>query len=134
MKVTAHHDRPNSIVVYHTSFAEYGNIGIRTIFRDVSSGVDPEAFAEIAFMLTNHPEPPAFSEEKVGRCYSLSVGDVVVVNDQEGKSFPFLCAPSGWKDLGNEEYLESLFRRWSLAVCKDENASHGRYWRDLAEA
>lgn len=50
--------------------------------------------AEEAFDLTNNPFRQDEREEKYGRGRSISVGDVVVVGDEE-----WVCLPMGWKEV-----------------------------------
>lgn len=50
--------------------------------------------AEEAFDLTNNPYRQDEREEKYGRGRSLSVGDVVVVGEEQ-----WLCMSSGWKEV-----------------------------------
>jgi len=50
--------------------------------------------AEEAFDLTNNPYRQDEREEKYGRARSLSVGDVVVVGEEQ-----WLCMSSGWKEI-----------------------------------
>ena len=55
---------------------------------------DSEDAAEEAFDLTNNPYRQDEREEKYGRGRSISVGDVVVVGEEE-----WVCLPMGWKEL-----------------------------------
>ena len=50
--------------------------------------------AKEAFDLTNNPYRQDEREEKYGRGRSLSVGDVVVVGEEQ-----WLCCSMGWKEL-----------------------------------
>ncbi len=50
--------------------------------------------AEDAFDLTNNPSRQEEREEKYGRGRSLSVGDVVVVGEEQ-----WLCASMGWVEV-----------------------------------
>lgn len=50
--------------------------------------------AEEAFDLTNNPYRQDEREEKYGTGRSISVGDVVVVGDEE-----WVCLPMGWKEV-----------------------------------
>lgn len=118
----------NTITVLHTAFAESTKVGVRTIFEPVPVLSEPQDFAELSFELTNHPEPRPFKETTFGKCPSVSVGDVVVVTNEDGASFVFLCAPYGWTKMQEEE-LYKLFFEW----CFSEQPCW-RYWRDKSEA
>lgn len=61
------------------------------LFEVVGIGLDA---AEEAFDLTNNPSRQEEREEVYGRGRSLSVGDVVVVGQEQ-----FLCKSFGWEQL-----------------------------------
>lgn len=55
---------------------------------------DSQDAAEEAFDLTNNPWRQEEREEKYGRGRSLSVGDIVVVGDEQ-----WLCSSFGWEEI-----------------------------------
>ena len=55
---------------------------------------DSQDAAEEVFDLTNNPGRQDEREEKYGRGRSLSVGDVVVVGEEQ-----WLCCSFGWKEM-----------------------------------
>lgn len=133
---------PNSLQVYHCAFADNpDSVGVLTIlnpFNDAPAPPIGEKWAERAFMLTNHPEPPSFVYEAKGRCYSLSVGDVVAACDAEGEVEFYLCCSFGWSLLacGEEEGLKeyaALNAKWAEKIAKEGPLARPvRFWSDLA--
>lgn len=75
-------------------------IAFRT-FLEVPKDGNLEALAEKMFHLTNAPlECLSDEEQALMKNYSgasLSVGDVVVVRDENGVHHKFLCLPCGWE-------------------------------------
>ena len=58
---------------------------------------DEEAVCEEIFDLTNNPQRQEERTEKYGRGRSVSVGDIVGVdNEKSGITTFYVCAPSGW--------------------------------------
>lgn len=135
---------PDSVKIFHCAFADNpDSIGVRTIFNPFGDAPAPaisEKWAEQAFILTNHPEPPEFSSVKEGRCYSLSVGDVVAACDNHGNVGFYLCCSSGWftlakdEEKGLKEYSDQN-AKWAAELTVSQGVHRPvRYWIDLAHA
>lgn len=58
-----------------------------------------EAAAEEMFDLTNNPSRQDEREERYGRHRSVSVGDIIEVEEQPGIVTQWLCESCGWKNL-----------------------------------
>jgi hypothetical protein len=57
------------------------------------------AAAEEMFDLTNNPGRQVEREEKYGRHRSVSVGDIIEVEEQPELKSTWICEPSGWKRI-----------------------------------
>jgi hypothetical protein len=51
------------------------------------------------FDLTNNPGRQVEREEKYGRHRSVSVGDIIEVEEQPELKSTWICEPSGWKRI-----------------------------------
>jgi hypothetical protein len=134
--------KPNTITVRHCAFADTpSQVGVRTITSAIvgsETGMAVVRFAELAFELTNHPAPPEFTQETVGRCPSLSVGDLVGVTNATGVTTWFLARSTGWRFLGSGRlgalFVSSLHSRWNAALAADPSSwSARRFWSDTAD-
>ncbi len=93
---------------FRNSVDFYGDVQVAvTKNRDLYSDPDPitlegdfvddEAVCEEIFDLTNNPYRQEERAEIYGRGRSVSVGDIVGVdNDETGVTTFYVCAPSGW--------------------------------------
>lgn len=137
--------QPETVTIYHTGFADTPEeVGVRTIQTPgcrrnrVRHMDEAAATAEHAFMLTNHPAPPAFEQVTEGRCYSTSVGDVLCVTDNQGTEFWMLCAGCGFLAFGvGREGRRSVTKhvaRWTLGTDLGMDVYEARrYFRSLSE-
>ena len=78
----------------NVALANYKSYEIRPCFLVDAEGEDA---AEEVFDLTNNPSRQDERVEKYGRGRSISVGDIVEVDD-----INYLCTPSGWLKLQEE--------------------------------
>lgn len=132
---------PNSITVFHTAFADFpSQVGVRTITSEKIGNADwtsgAERFAELAFMLTNHPEPREFEQTTEGRCYSTSVGDLIAVTNEAEVTTWYLTMGCGFRFLGSARLgqmkVNSLRSQWERAIAKDPASWEARrFWSDL---
>jgi hypothetical protein len=78
----------SQLQIVKDNFASYSPV------RDFEFDGAGEDGADEAFDLTNNPSRQEEREEKYGRGRSLSVGDVVQVDDEK-----FVCLSFGWEKL-----------------------------------
>ena len=119
----------NTITVLHTAYC-VDKVGVRIIPQHIPSGSRLQDFAEMAFEHTNQPEPRTLTHKIYGRCYSVSVGDCVVVSDENERVSAFICNSCGWTRVALVELYE-LFFQWSL-FSNEKGESHDSrgFWRD----
>ena len=115
------------VTIYHTAYPlNFEEVGVRTIQTPanrcgrVRHMDEAAATAEVAFELTNHPEPPPFEQTTEGRCYSTSAGDIICVTDNVGTEYWMLCASYGFLAFGKghlgKQHVQKHIERWGRAL------------------
>jgi hypothetical protein len=144
MKLKTDHGT-ETITIYHTAFADTpATVGVRTIQTPASRRNrvrhldEAAATAEEAFMLTNHPAPPAFEQTTEGFCYSTSVGDVLCITDNQGMEYWLLCAGCGFLAFGKgytgQRLVAKHAERWERAMQGGADSYEARrYFQCLSE-
>jgi len=91
-------------VIHHLGFywpAEQEFYGKTTILVE-SASESGEAISEVVFDMTNNPNKTPDIRATYGKCYTLSVGDVVELQLKGKKEF-WLCVGSGWMEIQKSE-------------------------------
>lgn len=72
-------------------------------FNGMPDDTLPEIIAEECFDLTNNPSRQGERELFYGRHASVSIGDIVEVQDRAGNTTAWVCYPAGWKQITVKE-------------------------------
>jgi len=105
--------------------------------------MEGENYAEVVFDLCGNPSKRPEILKKEGQCYTLSVGDVVVIEEKETKEKKnWLCLPCGWMEVRRseiaylagkvEEAAETYGGRWEVGY-KGKDAILARRKRQAAK-
>lgn len=106
--------------IHYTAFAispiSYGK---RVIMLDIADDANISEISEVTFMLSNSPDQSKFTKQiisSVGRCYSMSVGDLI---EHEGRYA--IVAGTGFTPITEAEFAR-LLTRWERQIEWDEEA------------
>ena len=122
--------------IHHLGFywpseqAEYGKTVLSFTEEDCrplygNKQMEGENYAEVVFDLCGNPTKRPNILKKEGKCYTLSVGDIVVIEEKETKEKTiWLCEGCGWFQLRRseiaylagkvEEAAETYGGRWEV--------------------